>query len=420
MMRYMKLIIMFALFLVAAGAHAQSYPSRPVRVIIPYGPGTGVDVVARMVAEAISKSVGQPFVAEQRVGAAGTIAAGTVANAPADGYTLLVDSSAHTSVPALMQNLPFDTARDFAGVTTLIENPLVLVTAQSRGYKTVADLVAAARMLDAKGVALVSLCLIAYLYFRFVMLNTGSPTVTERSTGFGFDRLDPDEVVARFGMTPYALYAYNVAVSCFSVLLSEPRGGTWELAARLARGQLTPAMMVTVASVVTGTGLLAWVTVTRARLWLARRFERVDQVLLVFLAVLGGNAAICYVYTKDEVMSTAGVFYALAVFAGARELLRRVAPGPRPAWAAMALAAILFAGAGAWAIRSLGLHYHMIQMAFSIRLDWVGVDEWLTDQKVTVETPEQRQLVATLRDQALQMPVENQYFLPRWGQAWFR
>ncbi len=145
MMRYMKLIIMFALFLVAAGAHAQSYPSRPVRVIIPYGPGTGVDVVARMVAEAISKSVGQPFVAEQRVGAAGTIAAGTVANAPADGYTLLVDSSAHTSVPALMQNLPFDTARDFAGVTTLIENPLVLVTAQSRGYKTVADLVAAAK-----------------------------------------------------------------------------------------------------------------------------------------------------------------------------------------------------------------------------------------------------------------------------------
>ena len=119
-------------------------------------------------------------------------------------------------------------------------------------------------------------------------------------------------------------------------------------------------------------------------------------------------------------MSTAGVFYALAVFAGARELLRRVAPGPRPAWAAMALAAILFAGAGAWAIRSLGLHYHMIQMAFSIRLDWVGVDEWLADQKVTVETPEQRQLVATLRDQALQMPVENQYFLPRWGQAWFR
>ncbi len=144
-MRNLKLILFFTLLLVAAGAQAQSYPTRPVRVIIPYGPGTGVDVVARMVTEAISKSVGQPFIAEQRVGAAGTIAAGTVANAPADGYTLLVDSSAHTSVPALMQNLPFDTARDFAGVTTLIENPLVLVTAQSRGYKTVADLVAAAK-----------------------------------------------------------------------------------------------------------------------------------------------------------------------------------------------------------------------------------------------------------------------------------
>ena len=144
-MQTLKLIVIVALSVVAAGAQAQSYPSRPVRVIIPYGPGTGVDVVARMVTEAISKSVGQPFVAEQRVGAAGTIAAGTVANAPADGYTLLFDSSAHTSVPALMQNLPFDTARDFVGVTTLIENPLVLVTAQSRGYKTVADLVAAGK-----------------------------------------------------------------------------------------------------------------------------------------------------------------------------------------------------------------------------------------------------------------------------------
>ncbi len=179
-------------------------------------------------------------------------------------------------------------------------------------------------------------------------------------------------------------------------------------------------MLVTLTSVVTGTGLLAWVTVTRVGYWLARRFERVDQVLLIFLAVLGGNAAICYVYTKDEVMSTAGVFYALAVFAAARELLRRAAPVARPTWAAVSLALILTVGAGAWAVRSLGLHYQMIQMAFSVRMDWVGVEQWLADQRVTVETPEQRQLIAALRAQALQGPVENQYFLPRWGQAWFR
>jgi tripartite-type tricarboxylate transporter receptor subunit TctC len=143
--RLTRFIAGAVLALSAQAVLAQSFPSKPIRAIIPYGPGTGVDVVARMVGEGIARNLGQTFIAEQKVGAAGTIAAAFVASAPGDGYTLLFDSSAHTSVPALMQNLPFDTARDFSGVTTLIENPLVLVTGQSRGYKAVADLVAAGK-----------------------------------------------------------------------------------------------------------------------------------------------------------------------------------------------------------------------------------------------------------------------------------
>lgn len=143
--RFISSITGACLFVAVAGASAQSFPSRPIRAVIPYGPGTGVDVVARIVGEGVAKNLGQTFIAEQKVGAAGTIAAAYVASAPGDGYTLLFDSSAHTSVPALMQNLPFDTARDFSGVTTLIENPLVLVTGQTRGYKTVAELVAAGK-----------------------------------------------------------------------------------------------------------------------------------------------------------------------------------------------------------------------------------------------------------------------------------
>jgi len=112
---------------------------------VPYGPGTGVDVVARLIGEAISKNVGQPFVVETRLGAAGTIAAAYVVNAPADGHQLLFDSSAQTSVPAMMTSLSFDPARDIVGVTTIVENPLVLVTSQAKGYKNVAELVAAAR-----------------------------------------------------------------------------------------------------------------------------------------------------------------------------------------------------------------------------------------------------------------------------------
>ena len=95
--------------------------------------------------EALSKNLGQPFIAENRAGAAGTIAAAYVASQPADGYTLLSDSSSHTIIPSLMATMPFDTARDFAGVTTLIENPLVLVIARAKGIQSVRELIAAAK-----------------------------------------------------------------------------------------------------------------------------------------------------------------------------------------------------------------------------------------------------------------------------------
>jgi tripartite-type tricarboxylate transporter receptor subunit TctC len=133
------------LWLLACSAMGQAYPSRPVKVLIPYGPGSGIDVVVRQLNDALSKSFGQPFVSENRPGAAGTIAAAYVASQPADGYTVLSDSSSHTIVPSLMASIPFDTARDFSGVTTLIENPLVLVTARSRGIASAAELIAAAK-----------------------------------------------------------------------------------------------------------------------------------------------------------------------------------------------------------------------------------------------------------------------------------
>ena len=130
---------------VSMAAIGQAYPAKPVRVLIPYGPGSGIDVVVRQLNEALSKNLNQSFIAENRAGAAGTIAAAYVLSQPADGYTLLSDSSSHTIVPSLMKNIPFDTARDFAGVTTLIENPLVLVMARTKGIQTIRELIAAAR-----------------------------------------------------------------------------------------------------------------------------------------------------------------------------------------------------------------------------------------------------------------------------------
>lgn len=140
-----RVAIGFLFSLAASVGIAQQYPSKPVKFVVPYGPGTGVDVAARILAERLTKNVGQPFVTENRAGAAGTIATAAVASAPPDGYTVLVNVSSHTSVPALMKNLPYDAARDFAGVTTIAESPLVLVTSKARGYKDVKELIAAAK-----------------------------------------------------------------------------------------------------------------------------------------------------------------------------------------------------------------------------------------------------------------------------------
>lgn len=143
--RNIRIGVALGLWALAGCALAQAYPSRPVRVLIPYGPGSGIDVVVRMLNEALGKNLGQSFVAENRAGAAGTIAAAFVASQPPDGYTILSDSSSHTIIPSLRPNMPFDTAKDFAGVTTLIENPLVLVVARSRGINTLQELIAAGK-----------------------------------------------------------------------------------------------------------------------------------------------------------------------------------------------------------------------------------------------------------------------------------
>jgi tripartite-type tricarboxylate transporter receptor subunit TctC len=142
-MRLMMTALAFAL--AATAAHGQTYPTKPVHVIVPFTPGSATDVVARTVAQALSSRLGQVFVVENRPGAGGTIGANLVAKAAPDGYTLLVNSSGHTVNPSIYPSLPFDTAKDFTGVSLLAEQPNILVVAPSKGRKTAADLVKAAK-----------------------------------------------------------------------------------------------------------------------------------------------------------------------------------------------------------------------------------------------------------------------------------
>jgi tripartite-type tricarboxylate transporter receptor subunit TctC len=131
---------------VAAGAVAQSYPTRPVRVVVPYTAGSGIDAVAaRPVSQKLAEIWGQSAIVDNRTGAGGTIGTGFVAKAPADGYTLLVSSSAHVTNPMLFSNPPYDAVKDFVVVAPLVRMPNVLVVAPSTDIKSVAELIAAAK-----------------------------------------------------------------------------------------------------------------------------------------------------------------------------------------------------------------------------------------------------------------------------------
>ena len=126
-------------------AGAQTWPAKPLRVIVPVGAGSTTDIIPRIVFEQLAPQLGQPIVVENRTGAGGTIGTAFVARADADGYTILAHGSAHTIAPSLYSNLSYDPARDFAAVVPLGISPSVLVVSPAKSYKTVGDLVAAAR-----------------------------------------------------------------------------------------------------------------------------------------------------------------------------------------------------------------------------------------------------------------------------------
>src|SRR2546428_14073073 len=112
-----KPTILFLTLLACASVHAQSYPSRPVRMVVGFPPGGGTDVVARIIAPGLSENLGQPVVIENRPGATGTVAAAMVAKSPADGYTLMMGHvSVNAIAPSPFPNLPYDVFKDFAPV----------------------------------------------------------------------------------------------------------------------------------------------------------------------------------------------------------------------------------------------------------------------------------------------------------------
>jgi tripartite-type tricarboxylate transporter receptor subunit TctC len=141
------LIVAAALLAPAPHALAQEapFPSRPLRIIVPFTPGSVTDVMGRSVSDKLAANLGQPVVVENRPGAGGTIGIGQVAKSPPDGYTLVVVSAGYAVNPVIYENLPYDSAKDLAGVIPLGNLPSVLFVSPAIGVKSVQELIALAK-----------------------------------------------------------------------------------------------------------------------------------------------------------------------------------------------------------------------------------------------------------------------------------
>jgi len=132
-------------FLVAGAALAQAYPNRPIRIVVPWPPVQATDIAARVVAEKLQQQLGQPFVADNRPGAGGSIGTDAVAKASPDGYTLLAASSGPISIMPNLQKIPYDPLKDLQPVSLIAMAPFALVTHPSFPAKNAAELVALVR-----------------------------------------------------------------------------------------------------------------------------------------------------------------------------------------------------------------------------------------------------------------------------------
>jgi len=141
----MKKLLALLLALAAGGALAQNYPTKPVRLVISFTPGSSTDIIGRAVAAKLQEMWGQPVVAENRPGAGGTVGSEFVVRSDPDGYTLLANSSAHAANPGMYKDLRYDTMRDFVNLALLGGGPNVLMVGPGTGWKSLKDFIDAAK-----------------------------------------------------------------------------------------------------------------------------------------------------------------------------------------------------------------------------------------------------------------------------------
>jgi hypothetical protein len=220
-----------------------------------------------------------------------------------------------------------------------------------------------------RGALIAMACLAAcYVILRVPVLHMVGNAVGERQTGFGTAMLSTSELRARFGDTPWLLYAYTILCSILTVPLSQPVAGQWTAFAPWDPAASPLFFLNDIGTSLVTTAVVVWY-LHRRRAPDGRRRWR-DPVPLTTMAVLVGSAALSYAYAKSEIMSAAGVFYALVVYLAVRELAEVWIIKTRASLRVPVLLAILFVST-AWGWRAIGLQYRLQRGAFEARSEWV-------------------------------------------------
>lgn len=271
------------------------------------------------------------------------------------------------------------------------------------------------RGVSSRGVLAMTVLLAVYFVLRFWVLSVGTPGLVERSSGYLFQMLEPSELERRFGDRLALFYAYNVVSSFLSVLASEPQSGVFVTTDAWLNDRLTAGHALTFFSSLVTTALMALAAAIVVRRY--RTSDTSDRLIMLFAVVLAANAALSYAYTKDDIMSVAGVFYGLAAYAAIRLLMARLDSTQR--LMAVTLTAVIVATGMAWSVRSLGIHHVARTYAFKTRNDWANQPgNWKRSGRWPEDVRSQ-QLITKLRNDALSMPAPNPYFAPSWmGRLW--
>ena len=141
-----RLALALAATALSASAFAQAWPAKPIRIVVPFPPGGGTDIIARETSQRVAAATGWTFVIDNKPGAGGNLGVDSVAKAPADGYTLVLGQTSNLAInPALYAKMPYDSQKDLVPIVLLANAPLVMVTGSSKSYKTLADAVNAAK-----------------------------------------------------------------------------------------------------------------------------------------------------------------------------------------------------------------------------------------------------------------------------------